>query len=83
MSADPYELIVVLFSELRESLDLMIESIHRNNDGQTFQYRARALSILGGLDEALDFEAAGDLAQTLHSIYAEASRRIHRTMVRH
>ena len=76
LSADPHELIVVLFAELRQSLDLMIENIHRRDDGRTFQHRARALSILGGLDEALDFEAAGDLAQTLHSIYAEASRRI-------
>jgi flagellar protein FliS len=76
LSADPYDLVAVLFAELRDSLDLMIESARRNDKGRMFECRAKALSILNGLDESLDFEAAGDLAQTLHTIYAEAARRI-------
>ncbi len=76
MAADPYELVAVLFDELRETLDMMIESARRDEDARIYQYRGKALAILGGLDEALDFEAAGDLAQTLHIVYAEAAKRI-------
>lgn len=76
LSANPYELVAVLFSELRDNLDLMIASARRNDNGKMFKYRAKALTILNGLDESLNFEVAGDLAQTLHSIYTEAARRI-------
>lgn len=76
MSANPYDLVAVLFSELRDSLDLMIENARRNDKARVFECRAKALSILNGLDESLDFDAAGDLAQTLHTIYTEAARRI-------
>ena len=41
-----------------------------------FEFRAKALTILNGLDESLNFDEAGDLAQTLHAIYSEAARRI-------
>lgn len=76
LSANPHDLVALLFAELRDSLDLMIENARRKDHGKMFEYRAKALGILNGLDESLDFEAAGDLAQTLHSIYAEAGRRI-------
>jgi len=76
LSATPHDLVALLFAELRDSLDLMIENARRGNQGKMFEYRAKALGILNGLDESLDFEAAGDLAQTLHSIYTEAGRRI-------
>lgn len=76
LSANPYDLIAVLFGELRDNLDLMIESAKRNDNGKMFEFRAKALTILNGLDESLDFEVAGDLAQTLHTIYTEAAKRI-------
>ncbi|MGB5483172.1 flagellar export chaperone FliS [Parasphingorhabdus sp.] len=76
LAADPYELVAVLFEELRDTLNLMIESARRGDDARIFRYRAKALAILGGLDESLNFDAAGDLAQTLHIIYAEAAKRI-------
>lgn len=76
LAADPYELVAVLFEELRDTLDLMIDSARRGDDAHIFRYRAKALAILGGLDESLNFEAAGDLAQTLHVIYSEAAKRI-------
>jgi len=76
LSANPYDLVAVLFAELRDSLDVMIESARRNDHGKMFEFRAKALGILNGLDESLDFDAAGDLAQTLHTIYREAGRRI-------
>ena len=76
LAADPYELVAMLFEELRDTLDLMIDSARRGDDARIFRYRAKALAILGGLDESLNFEVAGDLAQTLHVIYSEAAKRI-------
>ena len=75
-AADPYELVAVLFEELRDTLDLMIDSARREDDARIFRYRAKALAILNGLDESLNFEVAGDLAQTLHVIDSEAAKRI-------
>lgn len=76
LSATPYDLVTILFAELRDTLNLMVESARRNDHGKMFEHRAKALGILNGLDESLDFAAAGELAQTLHSIYSEAARRI-------
>ena len=76
LAADPYELVAMLFEELRDTLDLMIDSARRGDDARIFRYRAKALAILGGLDESLNFEVAGDLAQTLHVIYSEAAKRM-------
>ena len=76
MAANPYKLVAVLFEELRDTLNLMIESARRNDDARMFQYRAKSLAILSGLDESLNFEVAGELAQTLHIIYTEAAKRI-------
>lgn len=76
LAADPYELVAVLFEELRDTLNLMIESARRGNDAKMYQYRGKALAILGGLDESLNFDVAGDLSQTLHIIYTEAAKRI-------
>lgn len=76
LAADPYELVAVLFEELRDTLNMMIESARRGDDARIFQYRAKALAILSGLDESLNFDVAGDLAQTLHIIYTEAAKRI-------
>ena len=61
LSATPYELVTVLFSELRGNLDLMIESTKRGDNGKMFEFRARALAILNGLDESLNFDVAGGL----------------------
>lgn len=76
LAANPYELVAVLFEELRDTLNLMIESARRNDDARMFQYRAKSLAILSGLDESLNFDVAGELAQTLHIIYTEAAKRI-------
>lgn len=72
----PYSLVAVLFEELGETLNLIIESARRGEDARLFQYRANARAILSGLDKELNFDAAGDLAQTLRIIYTEAAKRI-------
>ncbi|WP_339691617.1 flagellar export chaperone FliS [uncultured Parasphingorhabdus sp.] len=76
LAADPYELVAVLFEELRETLDQMIGSARRGDDARMYQHRGKALAIINGLDESLNFDVAGDLAQTLHIIYSEAAKRI-------
>lgn len=76
LAANSYELVIILFEELGDTLSMMVESARRNDQPRMFEYRAKALAILNGLDGSLDFDVAGDLAQTLHSIYVEAAKRI-------
>jgi flagellin-specific chaperone FliS len=75
-SATTYGLVAVLFEELGETLNLIIESVRRGEDTRLFQCWANARAILSGLDKELNFEVAGDLAQTLRIIYTEAAKRI-------
>ena len=70
------DLIASLFTDLHHALDMMIASARSGADDGLVQYRARATSILAALDEKLNFEVAGELAQTLRIIYAEAAKRI-------
>ncbi len=68
--------VAVLFEELGETLDLIITSAQHGEEARLFEYRANAQAILSGLDKKLNFEVAGDLAQTLRLIYVEAAKRI-------
>jgi flagellin-specific chaperone FliS len=76
LPTDSRELVAQLFEQLGDTLNLMIESARRGPSSHIFHYRAKALAILGGLDDVLNFESAGDLAQTLRIIYGEATKRI-------
>ncbi|AMO72150.1 flagellar export chaperone FliS [Sphingorhabdus sp. M41] len=76
LATPPYSLVAVLFKELGETLDLIIVSARRGEGARLFQYRANARAILSGLDKELNFDAAGELAQTLRIIYTEAAKRI-------
>jgi len=76
LSAASHGLVAVLFEELGEMLDLIIESDRRGEEARLFQYWTNARAILSGLDKELNFEVAGDLAQTLRIIYTEAAERI-------
>lgn len=76
LTTPPYSLVAVLFEELGQTLDLIIESARRGESARLLQYRANARAILSGLDKELNFDAAGELAQTLRIIYTEAAKRI-------
>jgi flagellar protein FliS len=77
--ASPHGLIAVLFEELTRTLDTLAVGIGPNGTlsrSGIIERRARANSILLGLEGSLDFAQGGDLAQNLSAIYREARRLI-------
>tara|TARA_R110002124_G_scaffold68011_9_gene184401 strand:- start:1403 stop:1798 length:396 start_codon:yes stop_codon:yes gene_type:complete len=72
----PYFPVAILFEELGKALNLIIESAKSGEDARRLPYQANAQAILIDLGKELDFEAAGDLAQTLRILYSEAAKRI-------
>lgn len=74
--ASAHELVTILFDEVLLRLEQTIKYAERDNIAAMLQSRARASSILNGLQESLDHEKGGDLAMLLSKIYVEAGRRI-------
>jgi flagellar protein FliS len=77
--ASPHGLIAVLFEELTRTLDTLAVGIGPNGTlsrSGIIERRARANSILLGLEGSLDFAQGGNLAQNLSAIYREARRLI-------
>lgn len=73
--ASPHRLIGVLFDELTKTLDALAAGISAGGArAGLLQRRARASSILSGLEGSLDHEAGGALARSLSAIYREARR---------
>ena len=72
--ATPHELVVVLFDELLKAIDQMLHAIGADDTARRLQKQARAVSILHGLETALDFERGGEIAANLSLIYREARR---------
>lgn len=75
--ASPHELVTILFDELLLCLSQAIKQAERGSLAQMLQTRSRAMSILHGLEDSLDFEKGGDLALALARVYREAGRRIY------
>jgi len=75
--ASPHRLIAILFEELTKILDILAASLGegRSRAGVP-ERRARANSILGGLEASLDHAQGGELARGLASVYREARRLI-------
>ncbi|MFM6853280.1 MAG: flagellar export chaperone FliS [Sphingopyxis sp.] len=74
--ATPHQLVVILFDELLASLDTMAIAAARGQFATYLDRQSRALAVLQGLDTSLDFEAGGELARGLASIYSQAKQRI-------
>ncbi|USI73709.1 flagellar export chaperone FliS [Sphingomonas morindae] len=75
--ASPHQLIGILFDEVMKTLDTLAAGIAAGN-GPTSpgmpERRARAVSILLGLEGCLDHGQGGELAAGLAAIYREARR---------
>lgn len=72
--ASPHGLIMILFEELLKGLDIL-RAAERNGDGfRHAAIQARATSILHGLEQSLDYEKGGEIAENLGRIYREARR---------
>lgn len=78
-AASPHRLIAILYEELLKTLGTIEAGLRAgstaNRPGMP-QRRARANSILMGLEGSLDRSQGGDLAQGLAAIYREARRLI-------
>ncbi|HWI87240.1 MAG TPA: flagellar protein FliS [Sphingomonas sp.] len=74
--ASPHGLVVIMFEELLKSLGTleaaeMVRDLARRNAAE-----ARVLSLLHGLEAALDHRRGGEIADNLGLIYREARRLI-------
>lgn len=77
--ATPHGLIAVLYDELIKTLDTLAVGIGPNGTlarAGIIDRRARASSILLGLEGSLDHGQGGELAQGLQAVYREARRLI-------
>ncbi|MDH7639604.1 flagellar export chaperone FliS [Sphingomonas oryzagri] len=78
-ASSPHQLVAVLFEELLKSLDTLIVGLGANgtlNRSQVIVRRARANTILLGLEGSLDRRQGGEIAAGLSAIYREARRLI-------
>lgn len=76
-SASPHALVSILFEELLRAMKLMrmSEQPQRRAEGLS-----RALNILQSLNDTLNFEAGGLIAESLSAIYGEARRLLLKAM---
>jgi flagellar protein FliS len=84
--ATPHQLIAVLYEELIKSLDTLAVGLSANGTltrAGAIQRKARANTILFGLDGCLDHEQGGELARGLSAIYREARRLLEAAVARH
>ncbi|MFN3944686.1 MAG: flagellar export chaperone FliS [Allosphingosinicella sp.] len=72
--ATPHQLVAILFDEGMKALDAMAAAIGRGDYVQRGERQSRALRIISGLEESLDFDRGGEVARGLAAIYAEARR---------
>ncbi|WP_454885211.1 flagellar export chaperone FliS [Sphingomonas oryzagri] len=78
-ASSPHQLVAILFDELVKNLDTLIAGLGPNgtlNRSQVIVRRARANTILLGLEGSLDRTQGGEIAMGLSSIYREARRLI-------
>jgi flagellar protein FliS len=75
-SASPHKLIQMLFDTYLVRVDqaaLAIENQDMNAKGTAI---SKALAIMGGLEEGLDLEKGGELAENLQSLYRYVRQRL-------
>ncbi|WP_419827948.1 flagellar export chaperone FliS [Sphingomonas sp.] len=83
--ASPHALIAILFDELGRTLDTMAAALSAGSGATRAgmpERRARATSILLGLEGSLDHATGGELASGLAAVYREARRLIGDALVR-
>ena len=74
-SASPHGLITIMFDELLRALDTLCAAERLAGQPQG-AVQARAVSILHGLEAALDYSRGGEIAVNLGRIYREGRRLI-------
>jgi flagellar secretion chaperone FliS len=72
--ASPHGLIAILFDELGKGLEMLRIAEERKDFARRNAMQSRILSILHGLEAALDYQKGGEIAANLGKIYRESRR---------
>lgn len=72
--ATPHGLVMIMFDELLKGLDALGAAEAAQDQARRNAALARAVSLLHGLESALDYKRGGEIAENLGRIYREARR---------
>lgn len=75
-SASPHKLIQMLFDTYLLRVDQASQAIRDNDPGAKGVAISKALAIVGGLEEGLNLEKGGELAENLQALYHYVSQRL-------
>lgn len=70
MTSSRVQIVVLLYDAAIQSIELARRAIEADNLSDKCRFLGRAISIVGELDSALDYEQGGEIAKSLHRIYA-------------
>ena len=76
LDADPHRLVALMFSGLRERLQLAAACIDAGNVARKGQAISESSTIVGALAGSLNMEAGGEIAQNLLALYDYIQRRL-------
>lgn len=69
MTSSRVQIVVLLYDAALQSIELARRGIESNNIPEKGRFLGRAISIVGELDSALDFDQGGEIARSLHRTY--------------
>lgn len=69
MTSSRVQIVVLLYDAAVQSIQLARAGIESNNVKEKGRFLGRAISIIGELNSALDFEQGGEIARSLHRLY--------------
>ncbi|MCP9451924.1 MAG: flagellar export chaperone FliS [Nitrospira sp.] len=72
MTSSRVQIVVLLYDAAIQSIELARQAIETSNIADKGRFLGRAISIVGELDCALDYERGGEIAKLLHQIYEYA-----------
>lgn len=75
-SASPHKLIQMLFDTYLVRVDQAITAIQSKDMNAKGTAISKALAIVGGLEEGLDLEKGGELAENLQALYRYVRQRL-------
>lgn len=69
MTSSRIQIVVLLYDAAIQSIELARIGIESSNPREKGRFLGRAISIIGELNSALDFEQGGEIARSLHRLY--------------
>ncbi|CUQ67243.1 flagellar export chaperone FliS [Candidatus Nitrospira inopinata] len=69
MTSSRVQIVVLLYDAAIQSIELARQAIETGNIADKGRFLGRAISIVGELDCALDYERGGEIASLLHRLY--------------